>query len=146
MKTNFIGSGSEFHYKTINKKHLEWSRNNVYENAFSEMSRTTENCGVTQNNYIDGTLIINKSGVENIGYGCGESRKKKYTSLTLPCNDYGKPCSITCNASYTKTINDTKIIKTLPHDSQSILPSIKNINTTKQYNLVGDAGFIQDRT
>ena len=56
----------------------------------------------------------------------------------------GKPISIINNAAYTKTINETKIINTLPHDSQSILPSIKNINTKKQYNLVGDAGFIID--
>ena len=30
---------------------------------------------ITPNNYIDGTLIINKSGIENIGYGCGELQK-----------------------------------------------------------------------
>ncbi len=33
------------------------------------MLKTTENCNITQNNYIDGTIIINKSGIENIGYG-----------------------------------------------------------------------------
>ena len=33
----------------------------------------------------------------------------------------GKPISIINNAAYTKTINETKIINTLPHDSQSIL-------------------------
>ncbi len=56
----------------------------------------------------------------------------------------GKPISIINNAAYTKTINETKIINTLPHDSQSILPSIKKIKTIKPYNLVGDAGFIID--
>ena len=65
--------------------------------------------------------------------GCGESRKKKFTSLTCVCNEHGKPISIINNAAYTKTINETKIINTLPHDSQSILPSIKNINTKKQW-------------
>ena len=43
------------------------------------------------------------------------------------------------------TANDIKTISTLPHDSLSILPSIKNINTTEPYNQVGDAGFIVDR-
>ncbi len=38
------------------------------------------------NNFIDGTLIINKYGIENIGYGCGESRKKKFTAITCICN------------------------------------------------------------
>ena len=32
---------------------------------------------ITENNYIDGTLIINKSGIEGIGYGCGESFLEK---------------------------------------------------------------------
>ena len=46
MKLQSIKSNYEYHYKTINKKH------------------------------IDTTLIVNKCGVEGIGYGCGESRKK----------------------------------------------------------------------
>jgi len=66
---NIVCSNRQFHYKTINKIHLEWARNGVYEKAFNRMLKTTENCNITQNNYIDGTLIINKSGMENIGYG-----------------------------------------------------------------------------
>ena len=121
MNMNIVCSNRDYHYKTINKIHLEWARNGVYEKAFNRMLKKTENCNITQNNYIDGTLIINKSGIENIGYGCGESRKKKFTSLTCVCNEHGKPISIINNAAYTKTINETKIINTLPHDSQSIL-------------------------
>jgi hypothetical protein len=87
-----------------------------------------------------GTLIINKSGIENIGYGCGESLKKKFTSLTAVCNDNTKPISIICsflrkrirpkgyNPNYTKITKKNRIIKTLPHDSKSILPSIDQIN------------------
>jgi hypothetical protein len=55
-----------------------------------------------QDNLIDGTLIINKSGIENIGYGCGESLKKKSTSFTTGCNDNTKPIPIICNPNYTK--------------------------------------------
>ena len=144
-KMNIICGDNKFHYKTINKTHLEWARNGVYEKAFNEIRRTTENCGVTQNNYIDGTLIINKSGIENIGYGCGESRKKRLSSSSIVCNEHGKLISNIINACYSKIINCIKIITTLPHDSRSTVPSIKNINTTEPYNQVGDAGFIIDR-
>ena len=67
----------------------------------------------TKDNFIDATLIINKSGIENIGYGCGESQKKKYTSLTSVCNDNTKPISIICNANYIKISKKHKLIKTL---------------------------------
>ncbi len=105
---------------------------------FSSKTYTPE--GVTRDNFIDGTLIINKSGIENIGYGCGESLKKKFTSLTAVCNDNTKPISIICsflrkrirpkgyNANYMKITKKNNIIKTLPHDSKSILPSINQIN------------------
>ena len=42
--------------------------------------------------------------------------------------------------------NETTTIKTLPHDSKSILPSIKKINTDKPYNLIGDAGFVYNKS
>ena len=59
IKSNYI-----YHYKTINKKHLEWSRNNVYEKAYKKLLETNEYCEITANNYIDTTLIVNKSCVE----------------------------------------------------------------------------------
>jgi len=133
-----------YHYKTINKKHLEWSKNNVYEDAYKYILKTKKRYDITPNNFIDGTLIINKSGIENIGFGCGESLKKKYTSITCVCNENMIPISVVCNKNYDKIINENIIIKTLPHDSKSILPSIKYINTNKKYNLIGDAGFIID--
>jgi hypothetical protein len=119
----------------------------VYENAYLEYIGNNKSCNITQNNFIDDTLIINKSGIENIGYGCGESLKKKFTSLTAVCNDNTKPISIICNANYMKITKKNNIIKTLPHDSKSILPSINQINNDDvnkniKYNLVGDKGFI----
>ncbi len=53
---NIVCSNRDFHYKTINKIHLEWARNGVYEKAFNRMLKTTENCNITQNNYIDGSI------------------------------------------------------------------------------------------
>ena len=80
-----IKSNYTYHYKTINKTHIEWVRNGVYEKAYNKILKV-KNIKIT-----DSTLIINKSGIECIGYGCGESRKKKFTSLTGICNDYTKP-------------------------------------------------------
>ena len=67
-----IKSNNTYHYKTINKIHLEWARNGIYEKAYNQTLKD-KNINITENNSIDGTLIINKSGIEGIGYGCGES-------------------------------------------------------------------------
>ena len=149
MNLKSINNTHEYHYKTISKIHLEWGRNKVYENAYLEYIGNNKSCDITQNNFIDGTLIINKSGIENIGYGCGESLKKKFTSITAVCNDNTKPISIICNTNYIKITKKNRIIKTLPHDSKSILPSINQINNNDEninikYNLIGDKGFIFD--
>ena len=79
-----IKSNNTYHYKTINNIHLEWARNGIYEKAYNQTLKD-KNIKITENNFIvpfgyvyaqraiDGTLIINKSGIEGIGYGCGES-------------------------------------------------------------------------
>jgi hypothetical protein len=36
IKLKSIDSNHYYHYKTINKIHLEWARNKVYENAYLE--------------------------------------------------------------------------------------------------------------
>ena len=46
--------------------------------------------------------------------------------------------------TYTKELNKVKTIKTLPYDSQTILPAIKSLKTNKLYNLVVDSKFICD--
>ena len=38
-------------------------------------------CELSPNNFIDVTWIINKYGIENVGYGCSESRKKNILHL-----------------------------------------------------------------
>ena len=105
-----IKSNNTYHYKTINKIHLEWSRNGIYEKAYNQ-TLTCKNIKLTENNYIDGTLIINKSGIVGIGYGCSESRKKKYTSLTGICNENIQPVSIICNMNYIKVKTTKKGIQ-----------------------------------
>ena len=75
-----------------------------------------------------------------------ESRKKKFTAITCICNENTKPIAIVNCLTYTKELNKVKTIKTLPHDSQTILPAINSLKTNKSYNLVGDSGFLFDRS
>ena len=72
MSIKTIKNSNTYHFKTISKTHIEWARNGVYKRAYNQ-TLEDENIKITDNNFIDGTLIINKSGVECIGYGCGES-------------------------------------------------------------------------
>ena len=72
-----------------------------------------------------------------------ESKKKKFTSLTAVCNDNTKPISIICNMNNIKVITTRKgiqkTIKTLPHDSKSIIPAINDIN--KKYGVPQETLF-----
>jgi len=143
ITTNYNNT-KRYHYKTINKIHLLWSKMKVYEDAFTEISNNTISCNITENMYIDGTLIINKSGIEGIGFG-GAYRKKKFTSLTAVCNENTKCIKIFPNNTNTKVIKykDKEYkLKTFEHDSKGIIPSIELIKTDKKYNLIGDTGYI----
>ena len=143
-----IISNKKYHYKTIQKIHTLWSKKNIYGLVFNEIISNDNKYKITNNVYIDATLIINKTGIENIGYGCGESKKKKFTSLTAICNENMHCLTIFVNDTNEKEIirnNKINKIKTLSHDSKGILPAIDNLNkldNTKKYNLVGDAGYI----
>ncbi len=52
----------------------------MYEREFNDIRRIATYSGVTHDRYIGGTTVINCSGIESSGYGCGESRKKRFTS------------------------------------------------------------------
>lgn len=94
---------------------------------------------ITENIIIDNTLIINKYGSEEIGYGNGETRKKKYTSLTAIINENKKLILIFNNESI-KNEN----INTLPHDTKSLLLSVNKLKNkiNKKTNIIGDKGYI----
>jgi hypothetical protein len=132
------------HYKTLSKIHLKWSRKNVYIDAFNKIKELNINCQITNNLYIDGTLIINKNGIDKKGYGCGESRKKQFSSVTLVCNENLKPVCFFSNEVNIKIIkcNNEIQINTLAHDSKAIEKAIHNINSTKKYYLIGDSGYL----
>ena len=74
------------------------------------LSNSTIN-DITDSIIIDNTLIINKYGSEEIGYGNGICRKKKYTSLTTIINENDKAILVFNNKSIKKEKNNT-----LPHD------------------------------
>jgi hypothetical protein len=67
--SKFIESTSSYHYKSIHKKHILWSNSRVYYYAYNEIINNTNLCNITENLYIDNTLIINKYGSEDIDFG-----------------------------------------------------------------------------
>ena len=55
IKVCTVYNDKKYHYKTINKIHLEWSRNNVYEKVYKKMLKITDTCELSPNNFIDVT-------------------------------------------------------------------------------------------
>ncbi len=102
-----------FHYKTISRIHRKWSKSGVYEAAYNEIIVKDDELYFTDDEtkmihlFIDSTLIINKTGVEGIGYG-GETQKKKFTKITGVCNKNIKNVAIYANKSYSKIIKSKK--------------------------------------
>ncbi len=106
-KSRICKNKFSFHYKTISRIHLKWSRAGVYEDAYKEIVVNDEDLYFTDDEtkkihlFIDATLIINKTGVEGIGYG-GETKKKKFTKLTALCNSNTENIAVYPNKSKVK--------------------------------------------
>ena len=83
IKVHTISSNKTYNYKTINKIHLEWSKNEVYNKAYNKMLKINNFCKLSVNNFIDGTLIINKSGIENIGWDVVNQVRKNLHQLLV---------------------------------------------------------------
>jgi len=101
---SYVGK-KENHYKSITRIHRSWSKKGVYQKAYKEIinKNTIDDDCDTLDLLIDATLIINKSGVDNIGYG-GECKKKKFTKLTTITDNKGNNISIIANNINLKTI------------------------------------------
>jgi hypothetical protein len=140
-----ISFSKDNHFKTINSKHIKWSKLGVYEKAYNEiLGKKVDNLdGNVLNLIIDATNIINKCGIDGVGYGT-ESRKKKFTKIT-----------IISEGSNVVTVHDHKVndkdirfgdkvkkIKTLEHDIKGIIPAVMKIKTNKNIFLAGDKGYI----
>lgn len=135
------------HHKTIAAKHLLWSRCKVYKSAYEEiMGQQISMEGDQLQLIIDATLIINKTGIEEIGYG-SETKKKKFTKLTVLSDNNARLISIIAHKAKDKEItfkNTSKTcqITTLDHDINGIVPVLASLDTDKHITLLGDAGYI----
>ena len=104
-----INKDHDFHYKSIARKHKLWSDKGVYKQAFNETVKSKKIFYDVDDviiKCIDSTLIINKSGIECIGYG-SETRKKKFTKLSALCDINGN-----CDAIIHHTTTKKEIKKT----------------------------------
>ena len=136
------------HFKTIWAKFKLWIDKGIFEKVEEEIRKTKVNNLENDNKLdliIDATNIINKNGIECIGYG-SENRKKQFTKLTVISDKNANAISIIHHETNKKCVqlaeNKTKIINTLQHDIRGVIPSINKIKTNKEIILCGDAGYI----
>ena len=114
---NYINN-FKYHYKTIADIHKLWSDNGIYKSAYVEcvQKRAIQWGDKCIELLIDSTLIINKSGIEGVGYGT-KCHKKKFTKLTACTILDTENIAIIADTIYTKNIDfsskKTLTIKTL---------------------------------
>lgn len=136
-----VNNTSKFHYKTIQDKHFEWSRQNLYEELHKILNLKYH--PLPLDNYvtlfIDTTNIYNKFGQENIGYG--QNPKKQESRISAICDENKNIYSI----SLVKSVQKSSSKRTFPNDTRTVEPSInKLIEHQPNYggiHLVGDKGY-----
>ena len=137
---------SKYHYKTIQDKHLQWSKLNIYETTYRILLKKYTHNKLNKNNnlvlFIDSALIYNKNGNELIGYG--QNPKKRETKISAICDEDKNIHSIIITEVNQKTLTKT----TLMSDQLSIEHNIKNLLETKlkfkKLYLVGDKGYARN--
>lgn len=133
----------KYHYKTIQDKHLKWSRLDIYKKTYKVLLKKYKlkylkySKNITL--FIDSSNIYNKKGIESIGYGANP--KKKESKISVICDKNENVYSLTL----VDTIQKTGIKKTLPHDSKTINKSVSELLSNgvkyKKLYLVGDKGY-----
>src|SRR4029078_83223 len=97
----------KYHYKSIARIHHKWCRSGVYKSAYDEIILNNNDLyisdDITIDLFVDSTLIINKCGVEGVGYG-SETQKKRFTKLTAACNKSIQNVAIYPNETISKEI------------------------------------------
>ena len=140
----YIGK-KEYHYKSIARIHRKWCKSGVYKQAYDEIILNNDNLydtsGSTIELLIDSTLIINKGGIECVGYG-SECKKKRFTKLTAICNTAGNNIAIYPNNVISKTVEKHKVIK---KEIPLIASSIKTINAHCNNMIAQFDNFLIDR-
>jgi len=142
-----LQSNKKNHYKTIQDKHLEWSKLNLYEKTYKNINEKyhslSHKCSQNIVLFIDSSNIYNKCGTVNIGYG--QNPKKQESRISLICDEYKNVYSVILIKPTYKTA--TK--RTFCHDSKTIIPNlndlIKTKITCKRVQLAGDKGYILNK-
>ena len=145
-KSDSIKKDKKYHYKTIADVYRLWCNNDVFVHAYDEIVHTDSNILNAEKQImdllIDSTLIINKGGVEGIGYG-SDSKKKKFTKLTMLSNRNGQNVAVVSHTSspkmktFTKPIYKFNINKIISLDDfKPISPSTTTFNIDKDIDVI----------
>ena len=146
---NYINN-SKYHYKTIADVHKMWSDMGIYKKAYVDcvQKHVIQESDECIDLFVDSTLIINKYGIEGIGYGT-KCHKKKFTKLTAISTLDTENAAIIADTVYTKDIklsdNKSTTIRTLSHDVKNVVPVVEDLRQTVpdniKINLYGDKGY-----
>lgn len=138
---------SKYHFKTIQDKHLEWSKLNIYEEAYRYLLDKYKHFNLKKSSnlilFIDTTHIYNKGGVENIGYGYNP--KKKETKISAICDENKNIYSSIISSVNHKSPSKT----TLKDDAHLVEENLENLLEMdfkyKKIKLVGDKGYARTK-
>lgn len=86
LKFNILANNpNKYHYKTINKQFILYTKKNIFKNTF--YNTTINNISISNNNdlLIDASMMANKLGSENVSVNC-EYTKKNCTKLSFISN------------------------------------------------------------
>jgi hypothetical protein len=86
LKFNILANNhNKFHYKSINKQFILYTKKDIFKNTF--YNTTINNVSISNNNdlLIDASMIANKLGSENVTVNC-EYTKKNCTKLSFIAN------------------------------------------------------------
>jgi len=86
LKFNILANNpNKYHYKTVNKQFILYTKKNIFKNTF--YNTTINNISISNNNdlLIDASMMANKLGSENVSVNC-EYTKKNCTKLSFISN------------------------------------------------------------
>ena len=132
-----------YHYSTIRKKFEKWNALGIFKKSYDVFVKlygglTTYTSTVT---YIDGTMIYNKYGVEEISINPADKKKKatKITILTTTKNNNFNKC-----IPIGITSSPAKI-----HDVHAVLPTVEMVSPDirqPKMEIFGDKGYMLNQT
>ena len=86
LKLNILANNTnKYHYKTIHKKFILYTNNNIFKNVFYNTTINNKLINDNNNLLIDASMISNKLGSENVTINC-EYTKKNCTKISFISN------------------------------------------------------------